>query len=115
MSSKWLQVTGLLGLSAVVLGAYGAHGMKDRSEAMKETWRTATNYHFIHTLALAVSATAFHGRKRNVVCTLFTGGIVVFSGACYTVALMNERQPYAQFAPVGGFMLMGGWIALGFL
>jgi len=115
MNTRWLQVTGMMGLSAVVLGAYGAHGMKDRTDAMKESWRTASNYHFMHTLALAVSATAFTGKKRNVVCSLFTSGIVIFSGACYTVALMNERKPYAQFAPLGGFLLMGGWIAFGFL
>jgi uncharacterized membrane protein YgdD (TMEM256/DUF423 family) len=39
----------------------------------------------------------------------------LFSGACYTVAYMNQRAPYAQVAPVGGFLLMGGWIAFGFL
>lgn len=114
-STKWIQVTGLLGLSAVVLGAYGAHGMKDRSEPMREAWRTASNYHFMHTMALAIAATTFNGRKRNIVCGLFASGIIIFSGACYTVALMNERKPYAQFAPVGGFLLMGGWIAFGFL
>lgn len=115
MSTRWLQVTGLLGLSAVVLGAYGAHGMKDRSEPMREAWRTASNYHFMHTMALAIAATTFNGRKRNIVCGLFFSGIVIFSGACYTVALMNERKPYAQFAPIGGFLLMGGWVAFGFL
>ena len=114
-STKWLQVSGLLGLSAVVLGAYGAHGMKDRSDPMREAWKTASNYHFIHTMALVVSATTFHGKKRNVVCSLFASGILVFSGSCYLVALMNERKPYAQFAPFGGLLLMGGWVAFGFL
>jgi uncharacterized membrane protein YgdD (TMEM256/DUF423 family) len=115
MSTRWHQVSGLLGLTAVALGAYGAHAMKDRSDPMRETWRTASNYHFIHTMALVVSSTAFHGKKRNVVCSLFASGIVVFSGACYMVAFMNERKPYAQFAPFGGVLLMAGWAAFGFL
>eukprot|EP00428_Durinskia_dybowskii_P076387 CAMPEP_0170399648 /NCGR_PEP_ID=MMETSP0117_2-20130122/24072_1 /TAXON_ID=400756 /ORGANISM="Durinskia baltica, Strain CSIRO CS-38" /LENGTH=115 /DNA_ID=CAMNT_0010656335 /DNA_START=54 /DNA_END=401 /DNA_ORIENTATION=+ len=115
MSSKWMQVSGVLGLTAVVLGAYGAHAMKDSSDSMRETWRTASNYHFIHTMALVVSSTTFHGKKRNIVSSLFASGILVFCGSCYLVAFMNERKPYAQFAPIGGFLLMGGWVAFGFL
>jgi uncharacterized membrane protein YgdD (TMEM256/DUF423 family) len=115
MSTKWLQVSGLLGLSAVVLGAYGAHAMKDRSDPMREAWRTASNYHFIHTMALVVSCTTFHGKKRNIVSSLFASGILIFCGSCYLVGFMNERKPYAQFAPIGGFLLMGGWAAFGFL
>jgi len=115
MGNPWLKVTGILGASAVALGAYGAHGLRDRSDSMRDVWRTASTYHFMHTLALAVGATQLTGRKRNITCSLFTGGILLFSGACYTVALMDERQPWSKIAPVGGFMLMGGWLALGFL
>lgn len=115
MSSGWLKVTGLLGCSAVVLGAVGAHAFKNQPDAMKETWKVASQYHFMHTLALGLSALHFQGRKRNIVCWLFLGGIVLFSGACYTVVLMNDRHPWAKVAPVGGFMLMGGWLALAFM
>jgi uncharacterized membrane protein YgdD (TMEM256/DUF423 family) len=113
--NHWNKVTGLLGVSAVVLGAYGAHGLKDRSEGMRDVFKTASTYHFTHTLALALAANVFVGRKRNIVCSLFSAGILLFSGSCYTVAIMNQRQPYSNVAPFGGVLLMGGWLALGFL
>lgn len=115
VSNHWTKVSGIFGLTAVILGAYGAHGLKDRTESMKDAYKVASNYHFIHTLALGLSSTVFIGRKRTIVCLLFTSGIIFFSGSCYTVALMNQRQPYSNFAPIGGFLLMGGWIAFGFL
>jgi uncharacterized membrane protein YgdD (TMEM256/DUF423 family) len=115
MSNNWLRVTGILGTSAVVLGAVGAHAFKGKSDAMKETWKIASNYHFLHTLALGIGALHFHGKKRNVVCGLFLGGIVLFSGACYTIVLMDERKPYAQVTPFGGVLFMAGWLAFGFM
>lgn len=115
MANNWLKVAGVMGASAVGLGAYGAHGLMKSPEAMKEVWKTATIYHFVHTGALTVSALHFHGRKRNIVCGLFTGGIVLFSGACYTVVIMNQRKPFSNLAPFGGFMFIAGWLTLGFL
>ncbi|KAJ1402314.1 hypothetical protein B484DRAFT_405459 [Ochromonadaceae sp. CCMP2298] len=112
--ANWTRLTGLLGVSAVAAGAYGAHGLKG-NEAFKDVYKTANSYHFTHTLALAVATTQLVGRKRNIVCGLFTSGILVFSGACYTVALTQERQPFSKLAPIGGLLLMGGWLAFGIL
>lgn len=111
----WMKVAGVSGAVAVTLGAIGAHAFKDQSEQMRDTWRVATNYHFVHTLALGLSAVAFTGRKRNIVCGLFTCGIMFFSGACYLVVLNNERKPYSSFAPIGGFSFIAGWLAFAFL
>ena len=114
-SSAWLKVAGISGVIAVGLGAMGAHAFKSRNENMKDSWKIASNYHLIHTLALAISATVFHGRKRNIVCSLFAGGILLFSGACYTIVIMDQRKPFNYFAPVGGVMMMAGWVAFAFL
>lgn len=115
MSNGWLKVAGVMGASAVALGAIGAHAFKGNPDAMRETWKIASNYHFLHTLALGMSAMTLHGRKRNVVCWLFFGGTVLFSGACYTIVLMNEKKPFAHIAPVGGVLFMAGWLAFGFM
>ena len=93
----------------------GAHGLRDTSDVYKEVWKTASFYHMIHTCGLGMSAYLFHGRKRSIVGSLFLAGIVLFSGSCYTVALMEERKPYGQLAPLGGFCLIFGWLAFGIL
>ncbi|RYG64814.1 DUF423 domain-containing protein [archaeon] len=114
-SQAWIQITGLSGAAAVMLGAMGAHAFKNQNEQMKETWKVASTYHFLHTFALALSAMHFTGKKRAYVCTLFAAGTLFFSGACYTIVLMDQRKPFNYFAPVGGIMLMGGWLAFAFM
>jgi uncharacterized membrane protein YgdD (TMEM256/DUF423 family) len=43
----------LLGITAVVLGAFGAHGLKDLLEPTAiQSYKTAVSYHLIHTVAI---------------------------------------------------------------
>ena len=112
----WTQIAGLMGASAVGAGAIGAHALpKDTTQAYRTIYMTGANYHLVHSVALLTSALALQGRKRNITCTLFTTGICLFSGSCYVVALLGERKPYSYPAPVGGFALMGAWVAAGLL
>ena len=76
--------------------------------------QTASLYHLIHTLALAITATSLHGKKQKVVGYLFIGGVSLFCGACYAVVLYNDRA-YGKSAPVGGVCLMLGWLAFGLM
>mmetsp|Transcript_420 Transcript_420/g.463 ORF Transcript_420/g.463 Transcript_420/m.463 type:complete len:116 (+) Transcript_420:14-361(+) len=115
MSNIWVKVAGLSGASAVLLGAVGAHALLKSDENMKETWKTAAQYHLIHTVALGVSALHFTGRKRTYVCALFASGMLFFSGACYGIVLMNQRKPLNQLAPVGGILMTCGWLAFALL
>ena len=110
-----LGLIGISGASGVAAGAIGAHAIKDRTESMKEVWKTGTQYHLIHTCGAAIAALNLTGRKQVVVSSLFLTGIVLFSGSCYAVVLMNQRRPYSYPAPIGGFALIGGWLALGLL
>jgi uncharacterized membrane protein YgdD (TMEM256/DUF423 family) len=111
----WVRVAGISGAAAVALGAMGSHAFKNQSDHMKDTWRIASQYHFIHTLALGMCALTLTGKKRNYVCGLFTAGMVFFSGACYTIVLMDQRKPFNHFAPIGGLLMMAGWTALAIL
>lgn len=114
-SNVWITVAGLSGATAVALGAIGSHAFKHQSEHMKDTWRIATNYHFIHTLALAISALHFTGRKRTVVCGFFSAGIAVFCGSLYAIVLADSRSPFAHVAPFGGMSFIAGWLAFALL
>lgn len=118
MTSLWLRVAALSGASAVGLGAIGAHVLpkKGRSTEIVEVFNTGARYHLLHSIILASSAMSLPiGRKRNVVCALFTTGILFFCGSCYAVAGFNQRKPYSSLAPFGGFALIGAWVALGVL
>ena len=113
MSRAATGIAGALGLSAVALGAFGAHGLRARLDpAMLEIYRTGALYHLIHALAvLAVALGADRLRRASLIVTLFTAGVVVFSGSLYTLAITSVVQ-FGAVTPVGGVLLMAGWAAI---
>lgn len=101
------------GASAVLLGAFGAHALRGLlDDAHRELWRTASQYHFWHALALAVACLAPPGRARRNALVAFALGIVLFSGSLYALALGAPRWCGA-ITPFGGVAFIVGWIALG--
>lgn len=106
-------LVGLAGASAVILGAFGAHALRDVLDARgSELWHTAVSYHFWHALALAFAVMAASGRARRVAISAFAIGIVVFSGSLYALALGAPRW-FGAITPLGGVAFIVGWIALG--
>lgn len=83
-----------------------------KEENMREIWKTASHYHLIHSVALAASALHLTGRKRNYVCGLFTLGMILFSGSCYLIVVLNEKKPLNYLTPFGGILMTCGWLAL---
>jgi uncharacterized membrane protein YgdD (TMEM256/DUF423 family) len=76
--------------------------------------QTGSLYHLIHVCALGiVGVSTMSNKKKLVAGSLFTSGIVLFSGSLYTVVLMNQRKPYSYPAPFGGLCLVAGWLVLG--
>ena len=106
-------LVGVAGASAVLLGAFGAHALRDVLDMQHgETWHTAVNYHVWHALALALAAGLGQGRGRRVAIVSFALGIVLFSGSLYALALGAPRW-IGIITPLGGLAFVGGWIALG--
>ena len=106
-----VRVAALLGLLAVALGAFGAHGLKEIL-ARHETaaiWEKAVFYHFIHTVMLFVLAQRPPVARGPWFSFLF--GIVVFSGSLYLLAVTNVRW-LGAITPIGGVSLMVGWVWL---
>lgn len=110
-TSMWVRIAGVSGATAVALGAIGAHAFHLSSDAMKDVWRLGSQYHFIHTLALGISAMYFSGKKRNYVCGLFSSGMLLYCGSCYTIVVMDKKTPYNSLVPAGGILMMAGWLA----
>ena len=103
------------GLLAVVLGAFGAHALKDSLElSMYTAYQTAVQYQFYHTLALLFVILAdAHLRHRvaKIACWGFFVGIVLFSGSLYLMAVTGERV-LGMITPLGGIAFIVGWAAL---
>jgi uncharacterized membrane protein YgdD (TMEM256/DUF423 family) len=93
---------------AVALGAFGAHALKAtlQSSGMLDAWNKAVLYHFLH--AIALMALALHGAGNRVAWFLLAGGILLFSGSLYAMALMNIRW-LGAITPFGGICFLAGW------
>ena len=113
MNRTLLTIAGTLGFSAVLLGAFGAHGLRDKiAPPMLEIYRTGVLYHLVHALAvLAVAFAADRLRRPRLVAGLFTAGIAIFSGTLYLLAITGVMK-LGAITPIGGLLLMAGWAAL---
>jgi len=107
-----LTVAGVLGLTAVMLGAFGAHGLRERLGPMIEVYRTGVLYHLVHALAaLAVALAADRLRRPRLIVGLFGAGVAILSGTLYLLAITGLTW-LGAITPIGGLLLMAGWAAL---
>ena len=108
-----MRMAAFMGFLAVALGAFGAHGLQ-QSLAQNNTtdiWKTAASYHLIHAVMLFVLGIRQPVRAGPWLC--FFGGIVVFSGSLYLLAVTNVKW-LGAITPVGGVGLLAGWLWLFF-
>ena len=112
--NHWLAVAAVVGGVGVVLGAFGAHGLRARLEPEQLlSWQTAVQYHLLHSVALLGLGlfTAQSGRAVGLQAWLFTLGIALFSGSIYLLVLGGPRW-LGPVTPLGGLCLIGGWLSL---
>lgn len=104
---------------AVALGAFGAHGLKNRLDAYSMgVYEKAVFYHFVHALGILVivaltRANALSVSSQTKVCALLAVGIVVFSGSLYALAITGIRA-LGAITPIGGLAFIAGWLLLAF-
>jgi len=111
----FLSIGAISGALAVMLGAFGAHGLKDKlSDKMLTNYMTGVEYHFYHTFAiLAVGLLAMHVQPRLLPASgwAFVIGIILFSGSLYIMALTGITK-LGAITPIGGLAFIIGWILL---
>jgi uncharacterized membrane protein YgdD (TMEM256/DUF423 family) len=114
-SRFWLAAGAINGFIAVAMGAFAAHGLKDRLAPGALEWvRTASTYEMWHALALmAVALLASRGPAAalRIAGWGFLVGCILFSGSLYLLALTDWRG-FAIVTPLGGTALLVGWAAL---
>jgi uncharacterized membrane protein YgdD (TMEM256/DUF423 family) len=111
-----LTIAALMLFLAVGTGAFGAHALKSRLAAeLMDVYQTAVQYHFWHALGLLAVGVLLGQRPESVALAwsawLLIGGLVLFSGSLYALALTGVRA-FGAVTPVGGVALLGGWAML---
>ena len=111
----FLTLGSISGGLAVMIGAFGAHGLKDKlTEKMLANYMTGVEYHFYHTFALlAVGLLAMHFQPRLLSASgwSFTIGILIFSGSLYAMAMTGITR-LGAITPIGGLLFIAGWVLL---
>jgi uncharacterized membrane protein YgdD (TMEM256/DUF423 family) len=100
---------------AVMLGAFGAHGLEARvSPDRVETFRTGVTYQMYHALALLfVGWVAAQGGSGAIDWAgySFLAGIFIFSGSLY-VLVLTDTAWLGAVTPLGGVAFIAGWALL---
>jgi uncharacterized membrane protein YgdD (TMEM256/DUF423 family) len=96
------------------MGAFGAHALKSHLTPERlEVWKTATHYHLLHAVAVALLgatiATTLPGAETSL--KLLTAGLVVFSGTLYLLCLTGVGW-LGAITPIGGLLMIAGWLTL---
>ncbi|WP_047550049.1 DUF423 domain-containing protein [Psychroserpens sp. Hel_I_66] len=119
MNKKVLVLGCLLGLIAIILGAFGAHGLKSLiSEEAVQTFETGVRYQMYHALFLFFvgNFTAISTKTKSVIFYLVLIGVIFFSGSIFALATNDltgfDFKSIAFITPVGGLLLIIAWLVL---
>lgn len=121
MNKGFLIIAALIGAMSVALGAFAAHGLKEKIDsASLSVFETGIKYMFYHVFALLAAGilTQFISNKFIVWSgRLFIAGIVLFSGSliALTFILANNIDTLrwiGAITPIGGLCFIAGWIFL---
>ncbi|HWA83729.1 MAG TPA: DUF423 domain-containing protein [Fimbriimonadaceae bacterium] len=115
MSRTFAAWGGILGFLAVALGAFGAHGLRERlSTESMAIYQTGVQYQMAHALALLlVAALADKMRHTAIVGWLFVFGVAIFSGSLYVLAITGQTW-LGAITPFGGLCFLAGWAMLAY-
>ena len=106
-------VGALIAGSAVLLGAFGAHGLKTRiSIEDLNIFETAVRYQMYHALGILIFGVMgyFLPPETLIIPAWFLiAGVIIFSGSLYLMIFTQERW-LGAITPIGGFCLVIGWI-----
>ncbi|MFA9188594.1 DUF423 domain-containing protein [Flavobacterium sp. FBOR7N2.3] len=119
MDKKTISTAALLGMIAIILGAFGAHALKKvLSIEQLATFETGVRYQMYHALFLL-----FIGlipnltlKAKNIIYNLVLSGVLLFSGSIYLLATNNLTPIDFRFigpvTPIGGLLLISAWTVL---
>ncbi|CAF2581103.1 unnamed protein product [Rotaria sp. Silwood2] len=107
--NNFIRCAGLSGASAICLGLYGAHVMKENTpDDLRRLFHLAQTYHLLHSVALLALPLV---PRPMVTGSLFLGGLALFCGPMYFHAIRNDTR-LRPVTPYGGILLIAGWLSI---
>jgi uncharacterized membrane protein YgdD (TMEM256/DUF423 family) len=121
MNKNIVLTASVFGVMAVILGAFGAHSLKESiGENALDIWTKAVEYQFYHVFALLfLSNFPEQTRLTRLAHLFFSLGIVFFSGSLYILATreihhLQLASYIGPVTPIGGLFFILGWMMLFF-
>ena len=116
MMKMFLMIGCLQGALSVMIGAFGAHALKNYLLQINrvEVFETAVKYQFYHAFALLViGCIQLHKSNQWIEYSgySFLLGSIIFSGSLYVLCLTNVGR-WGAVTPFGGLLLIAGWLLL---
>lgn len=119
MNRKIIAVAAFMGAVAIVLGAFGAHGLKEvLNESQLATFETGVKYQMYHALFLLFIGTMnlITGTTKKTILWLVSAGVLFFSGSIYLLSTATVTGLSVKFlgpvTPLGGMLLIAAWLLL---
>jgi uncharacterized membrane protein YgdD (TMEM256/DUF423 family) len=121
MHSNFIKTAALLGALSVILGAFGAHSLKEIFTAdILQVYETAVRYQMYHAVALlavGIVYKEFTNKKIKLAGDLFITGIILFSGSLYALCFIEYQHLSSllwigAITPLGGLCFIIGWLLL---
>lgn len=116
MDKKIISLAAILGMLAIILGAFGAHALK-KVLSIEElaTFETGVKYQIYHALFLLfIGTTAQISEKaKKTIYHLVLTGVIFFSGSIYLLATNKltafDFKTIGFITPIGGLLLISSW------
>jgi len=116
MEKKIVATAAFLGFTGIVLGAFGAHGLKKMvSPELVLVFETGVRYQIYHALFFLFigTTTLLTDKVKKQIFILVTTGVLLFSGSIYLLAI-NTLLPFdftrfGLITPIGGLLLILAW------
>ncbi len=120
--NRTIFLTGIgFGVLAVVLGAFGAHGLEKWIDAEAiNTFETGVRYQMYHAFFLLIlgGMAKMPRRSKKWVYYLIVVGTILFSFSIYLLATNGltgfDFRALGFLTPIGGTLLISGWLVLGY-
>lgn len=119
MNKKIITTALSLGILAIIFGAFGAHALKKfLTPDQLISFETGVRYQMYHALFLLFlgGTHKISERTKNAIFLLILIGVILFSGSIYLLTTKEitsvDISPIAFITPIGGLLLILGWIAL---
>ncbi|MCL6267552.1 DUF423 domain-containing protein [Flagellimonas myxillae] len=120
--NKTFMLTGvIMGLLAIVLGAFGAHGLeKVVSPDAVDSFETGVRYQMYHALLLLILGiwNGLEPKQNKIIYGFILLGTILFSFSIYFLAIDNlmtfDFKRIAFSTPIGGTLLILAWGLLGY-